>query len=113
MSIQKFTTQALLSFQLDPHEPDHDPASSVRRATKLEMPGRDGAQIGVWEASPGRFTREVVAGEIMHIVSGAGTFTSDDGESMAIAAGDTLIFSPNTRGQWHITSALRKVYVLL
>lgn len=67
---------------------------------------------GVWEASPGTFVREVKAGEFMHILEGACTFTPEDGGEIAVAAGDYLFFPPDTRGVWRITSPMRKLYML-
>ena len=116
MTIQKFSKSTLLLLPLEAKatpQQTGDQAAPLRQSKGLAMPGRENAQIGVWEALPGTFTRDVVAGEIMHIMSGTCTFTSEDGERMEIAEGDTLVFSPNTRGTWDIKTPLRKLYVLL
>jgi uncharacterized protein len=77
------------------------------------IPGCDDADAGVWECSPGKFRRQVTAGELMHILSGRCTFTPDDGAPLEIAAGDTLFFPPQTSGVWDILETVRKVYALL
>ncbi|MET4575164.1 cupin domain-containing protein [Ottowia thiooxydans] len=79
----------------------------------FKIPGKEATSTGIWECSPGRFQRQVVAGEFMHFLAGRCTFTPDDGPSITIAAGDTLFFSPNTTGIWDIQETVRKVYVLL
>jgi uncharacterized cupin superfamily protein len=110
MSIQKFSTPSMLSMALNPLEPVGD---IQRRSHDLTMPGREGADMGVWESEPGTLDRTVKEGEIMHILSGEATFTSSEGEHIDIFPGDTLIFSPNTLGRWVIQKTLRKFYVLL
>jgi uncharacterized cupin superfamily protein len=88
------------------------PACALR-GVKRTIPGIEATDTGIWECSPGKFRRQIAAGEVMHILSGECTFTPDDGEEISIQAGDTLYFSPNTNGTWDIHSTVRKVYVLL
>lgn len=76
------------------------------------MPNREDAKFGIWEASVGSFVREVVAGELMFILSGSATFVAENGESIEMSEGDTFVFPPNTRGVWNVLSDLRKLYVL-
>lgn len=114
MTIQKFSNGQLLSIQLEKRSgPIAGPAEAVRSSRTLTMPGREQAQFGVWEASVGTFTRDVVAGEIMAILSGEAAFISESGERWEMEAGDTLVFPPNTRGKWEIMAPMRKLYVLL
>lgn len=89
------------------------PAEAIRSAQALTLPGRESAQFGIWEASVGSFRRDVVAGEIMTILSGAAIFSADDGRRFEMAAGDTLVFPPHTTGIWEIQATLRKLYVLV
>lgn len=93
-------------------KPLSEPACTLRGVAR-DIPGFDGERTGIWECSPGRFQREVTAGEVMHILCGAGTFTPDTGEAITFQAGDTLICSPMTTGVWDIRETVRKVYVLL
>ncbi len=92
--------------------PLSEPACQLQ-GEKFEIPGKEATDTGIWECSPGRYRRQVVAGEFMHILSGRCTFAPDDGPQITIAAGDTLFFSPNTTGIWDIQETVRKVYVLL
>lgn len=113
MKIQKFTAAQLLSMEL-PKKGDLPSATeAVRSSAVLTMPGKEDSQFGIWEATEGTFTREVVAGEIMLILSGQAVFISDSGERWEMSAGDTLVFPPNSRGNWEILKATRKLYVLL
>ncbi|KCV67038.1 PF05899 family protein [Bordetella bronchiseptica 99-R-0433] len=74
---------------------------------------KEHVETGFWECSPGKFRREIVQGEIMHILSGACSFAPDDGVPIELKAGDTAFFPPQTTGTWEIRKTVRKVYVLV
>lgn len=93
-------------------KPLSEPSCELR-GTSRDIPGVGTDRAGIWECSPGKFRREVVEGEVMHILSGSCTFTPDDGEPISLAAGDTVVCSPLTTGVWDIKETVRKVYVLL
>lgn len=111
-----FLSQTAGIRELDDHgtvgKPLTEPACRLR-GRDLEVPGAASPGQGIWECSPGKFRREVKAGEVMHILSGKGVFTPDGQAAMAFQAGDTLLMSPNTGGVWEIQETVRKVYVLL
>lgn len=92
--------------------PLSEPACQLR-GIKKQIPGKEGTDTGVWECTPGKFRRQIVAGEMMHILAGRCTFTPDGGDTISMAAGDTLFLSPNTIGVWDIQETVRKVYVLI
>lgn len=92
--------------------PLSEPACQLQ-GVKTSIPGREATDTGVWQCSPGKFRRQIEAGEVMHILSGRCTFTPDEGAVIEIKAGDTLFLSPNTTGVWDIQETVRKVYVLL
>lgn len=85
------------------------------RTRSLEVPleGAGGNRSGLWECPPGRFERQLANAEVMHILSGACTFTPAGGVAREIRAGDTLFFPTHTTGVWDIRETLRKVYVVL
>ena len=85
----------------------------LTRGIAVELAGAGANRSGVWECAPGRFERQLVQAEVMHILSGACSFTPAGGEAQQIRAGDTLFFPENTVGVWHITETLRKVYVVM
>lgn len=68
--------------------------------------------IGIWESSPGRFTRNVKDKEFSHIISGVCTFTPKDGEKIELHAGDAIYFPENTEGEWEIKETLKKTYII-
>lgn len=70
-------------------------------------------KAGVWECTMGRYERQVVEGEVMHVLSGRCTFTPTGGRPLRIEAGDTVYFPPHTTGLWHIEETMRKVFVVL
>ncbi len=83
------------------------------RGLDIALAGAGDNGCGIWECNPGRFERQIPEAEVMHILSGACSFTPKDGEPLDIKAGDTLFFPANTTGVWHIRQTLRKVYVVL
>lgn len=76
----------------------------------LDVPG---ARSGVWECTPGRFTRATPNAEMMHFISGKGTFTPAGGEAIQITAGDTLVVPAHTEGTWVVEQTIRKIFVTL
>lgn len=78
----------------------------------VALAGAGSNDCGIWECTPGRFRRQIDNAEVMHILSGACTFTPEGGEPLQIAAGDTLFFPSHTVGVWEISETLRKVYVV-
>jgi uncharacterized cupin superfamily protein len=83
------------------------------RGLAVELAGAGDNRSGLWECAPGRFERQLAQAEVMHILSGACSFTPTGGDTLEIRAGDTLFFPANTTGVWHITQTLRKVYVVM
>jgi uncharacterized cupin superfamily protein len=82
------------------------------RGSKMVLPLENNPEIGLWECTPGRYRRQVVSAETMHVISGQATFTPDDGDPFPLQAGDIHFFPLNTNGVWDIHETLRKVYVL-
>ena len=83
------------------------------RGIDVELAGAGGNSSGVWECEPGRFERQLPNAEVMHILTGACTFTPTGGVPLQIRAGDTLFFPANTVGEWHVHQTLRKVFVVM
>lgn len=99
--------------------PPCPPPSRILSATppvttdlEVQLDGAGGSDTGVWECTPGRFERQIAKAEVMHILSGACTFTPTDGEVVSFGAGDTVFFPQNTFGVWDVTETIRKVYVI-
>ena len=71
-----------------------------------------GASIGIWESTPGKFSRHVANREFCHIISGWCIFTPEGEEPVELRAGDGVIFPANCAGVWDVKETLRKTYVL-
>ena len=80
---------------------------------EVELAGAGDNRSGIWECQPGQFERQLANAEVMHILTGAGTFTPTGGVAKEFCAGDTLFFPANTTGVWHVRETLRKVYVVM
>ncbi|KKX67479.1 MULTISPECIES: cupin domain-containing protein [Pseudomonas] len=114
MSIVRIPASAPLTFgeAITLGSSEQELVAQARIAAHLELPDARGS-VGVWECSPGSFRRQVVQAEYSYIVSGAGCFTPDTGESVNFSAGDALYFPANSQGTWVIRQNLRKTYLIL
>lgn len=92
--------------------PIGQPVAMSRSAGRRVLADRN-ATTGFWECSPGRFRRQVAEAEYSYVISGEGSFTPDDGETIEFRAGDVLYFTANTQGTWEIRQTLRKTYLIL
>ncbi len=82
-------------------------------ATKQAFESPNGnVATGIWEATPGRFSRAVMSAEFSHFVAGRATFVTEDGHTFEFKAGDAAYFPPNSRGVWTIHETLRKTYCI-
>lgn len=73
--------------------------------------GESGA--GIWECTPGKLQRHIAEAEFSYIIEGEGSFTTDKGEKIEFGPGDSLYFSPNTKGEWEIKTTVRKAYFIV
>ncbi|MNF39516.1 hypothetical protein D3C81_1706380 [compost metagenome] len=88
------------------------PVALARTALHQELPGQ-GASVGIWECTPGRFRRQVAQAEYSYFICGGGSFTPDGGESIEFGAGDAIYFAADTQGTWDIRQTVRKTYLIL
>ena len=51
-------------------------------------------ETGVWEASPGRWRRQIIQAELSHFIAGRCTFVPDSGATFDISAGDAVYSLP-------------------
>ena len=103
---------------LNRHLPDSNPVAvplgtPVAVASTLSVERNDGVETGIWECTPGRWRRQIVAQEFCHFIQGRCTFTPDDGETLHIEAGDARMLPANSTGIWDIQETVRKTYVLI
>ncbi|MFJ7108381.1 cupin domain-containing protein [Pseudomonas sp. NPDC098740] len=112
MSITQFKNTA--SLKLEESNPVAVPLGlPVAVASTTSVERDDGVETGVWECTPGRWRRQIVAQEFCHFIQGRCTFTPDDGETLHIEAGDALMLSANSLGIWDIQETVRKTYALI
>lgn len=71
-----------------------------------------GVEVGVWEMSAGSAT-DVEVDEVFVVLTGRGTVTFDDGETIALAPGVTVRLHAGEHTSWRIEEPLRKVYLAL
>lgn len=91
-------------------EPIDSPVAST--ATHA-VAGPDGLLTGVWECSPGRWRRQVLAREFSHFVAGHCVFIPDEGEPIELRTGDAVLFPANCHGVWDIRETVRKSFVIM
>ncbi|WP_134498994.1 cupin domain-containing protein [Microvirga pakistanensis] len=71
-------------------------------------------QIGVWECTP--YSRKALKPtycELMHILTGAVTFTHPSGRSWTIGAGETVIVPAGATNEWSSHETIRKVFCIV
>ena len=93
-------------------DPIGQPVCSLRGDKLAQGDAHTGPDIGLWECSPGRYRRQILSAESMHILAGEAVFTPDGGAPMTLRAGDVVLFPQGTLGEWEIRSTLRKMYVV-
>ena len=71
----------------------------------------DGSEAGIWECTPGIWTRLVMDAEISSFVKGHALFHPEEGETIEIKAGDSVYFDNNSKGTWEVIETTRKVYL--
>ncbi|MFB4249895.1 cupin domain-containing protein [Pseudomonas idahonensis] len=112
MSITQFKHTATVT--LDESAPVAVPLGTPVAVTSVTAVERnDGVETGIWECTPGRWRRQIVAQEFCHFIQGRCIFTPDHGEPLHIEAGDALMLPANSTGIWDIQETVRKTYVLI
>jgi hypothetical protein len=71
----------------------------------------DGSEGGIWECTPGKFTREIMQAELTTFLTGRAIFHPENGDPIEIEAGDVLFFPENSKGTWEIVETVRKAYL--
>lgn len=74
--------------------------------------GKEDIDAGIFECSAGTYRRGVKQAEIMHFLSGTGSFTADGEQTLEFGPGDSFFFEANTEGTWVMHDQMRKLYVI-
>ncbi|WP_027211024.1 cupin domain-containing protein [Burkholderia sp. WSM2232] len=112
ITLIKQSAHAVLELSGPVPVPLSDPACQTA-SLDVAIPGREHVEAGIWECEPGKSKRTVEKAEIVHILAGEASFTSEEGQVVNMRAGDTLFFPPMTKGYWEIRSKIRKVFVIV
>lgn len=78
-------------------------------AGALPLTAVAGAEVGVWEMSPGH-AMDVEADEVFVVLAGEGTVAFEDGEVVELKPGTAVRLHAGDRTEWSIHSTLRKLY---
>ncbi|GAA3633887.1 cupin domain-containing protein [Microbacterium awajiense] len=78
----------------------------------VELTELDGAEVGVWEMTPGAM-RDTEADELFVVVAGSATVAFDDPalESIDLRPGSVVRLRAGMRTVWTVRETLRKVYI--
>ena len=90
-------------------EPISETVSHMRGRIINENP--DGSEAGIWECTPGTWTRVVMDAEISSFVAGHALFRPDEGDTIDIRPGDTVYWDNNSKGTWEVLETVRKAYL--
>jgi uncharacterized cupin superfamily protein len=74
--------------------------------------GKDGAEAGIWECTAGPSYWVQEENEVIYVLSGTLTVTSDGGQPVTLGPGDVAVFPRGWRGPWELHATVRKVYVV-
>ena len=70
----------------------------------------DGAELGVWEHTPGE-TTDTEVDEVFVVLRGEARLTLPGGDALELRAGSVGRLAAGTQSRWLVTSTLRKVYL--
>jgi uncharacterized cupin superfamily protein len=103
----------LLTLGLEtPHALD-DVREGDPRAAYCELYSDDTVEIGVWEVTPGEFAGDKVgASEVMYVLAGDATITSEDGTTLELRPGVSFVTPDGWRGRWKVREPVRKLFVI-
>lgn len=76
------------------------------------IPGKENIDTGIFECGAGSYRRGVKHAEVMHFLSGTGSFTPDGEATLPFKGGDSFFFAANTEGTWVVDTPMRKLYVI-
>jgi uncharacterized cupin superfamily protein len=78
-----------------------------------ELYSDERVQLGVWECTPGEFpTEKNGISEHMHILAGDATLHGDDGTSVELRPGVSIVTPDGYTGRWEIRATIRKIYTV-
>lgn len=114
MKVQKIEQPAAIETLESWGTVDGLPGSSAIALSGLQtvIPGKEEIDTGIFECGAGSYRRSVRQAEVMHFLSGTGSFTPDGEATLPFKAGDSFFFEANTEGTWVVETRMRKLYVI-
>ncbi len=83
-----------------------------RLSGKIISENKDGSEAGIWECTPGTWTRQIMDAELSVFFKGKAIFHPADGSApIHIEAGDSQYFDANSKGTWEVIETVRKSYL--
>lgn len=102
-----------LPLQPSPIDPDWILAGRPEARTAEWSRSLDGTTTtNVWDCTAGRFRWYFAVDEIVHIMDGSVTVSSDGLPARTLAAGDAALFRAGTWSEWHVEDYVRKHAIL-
>ena len=96
---------------LEPVAPELSVAGEPRQGA-VDFADVAGADVGIWEMTPGT-ADDVEVDEIFVVIAGAATVTFlDTDETIELSPGSLCRLTAGQRTRWVVTETLRKVYVV-
>ena len=68
--------------------------------------------IGLWEREPDTWPFERAYDEVAMILEGEADIETEEGEMLAVRAGDVLVSPKGSKGVWHVRSKIVKFYAI-
>lgn len=97
---------------LGPWPPGVAPLRGSPEASGVVLWKDERVETGVWECTPGAYpSRRDGQCEVMHVIAGDGTVTSEDGTVHALRPGAVVFLPDGWRGIFEIRATVRKTYV--
>jgi hypothetical protein len=63
---------------------------------------------GEWESTPGRWTIAYDKWEFLRVLAGRGALNREDGHTIELGPGTTVIIPPGFKGTWEVFETMRK-----
>src|ERR1700677_4157842 len=79
----------------------------VARNQLLSVSADGAARSYIWDCTAGRFNWFYEAEESIYVIQG-GVVIKDAGGVRRLGAGDTIVFAPGARVEWHVEHYIRK-----
>lgn len=84
----------------------------VTRSGQWSASGDGNVTFHIWDCTAGRFRWHFHADEIVYILEGSVTVTTDDGHTITLSPGDAATFPAGSSNVWTVPTYVRKYAVL-